>query len=177
MARAYAVGERRSVIMESVRANGSVVSKALPVLVLSWILGIALLVVSPYGAVAQDRFRHAPTCSQGQVFTSANCRITVDATMTALTREQASMIVGGRQVSAAVLLHGPLDEVAGLPVRATFYQGVLMHIQGGDLNFDTAAAPGNHVGELRFGGLFFLIAGSFVVGVQVFRNARHADRR
>lgn len=163
--------------MGYVRADGFVAGKALPVLALSWIIGIAMLVASPFGAIDQDRFRHANTCSQSELFTSANCRITVDATMTALTREQASLVVGGRQVLAEVMLHGPLTGVTGLAVRATFYQGILVHIQGGELNFDTAAAPENHVDDLRFGGLFFLIAGTFVVGLNVLRNARRADSR
>jgi hypothetical protein len=89
-----------------------------------------MLVASPFGSVGQDRFRHAPTCSQSQLFTSADCRIAVDATMPALTREQVSMVVGGRLVSAEVMLHGSLTDVTGLPVRATFYQGLLVHIQG-----------------------------------------------
>jgi hypothetical protein len=160
-----------------VKADGFAASKALPVLVLSWTLGIAMLVASPFGAIDQDRFRRAPTCSQSQLFTSANCRSTVDATMTALTRGQASMVVGGREVSAEVMLHGPLTDVAGLPVRATFYQGILVHIQSGDLNFDTAAAPESHVDDLRFGGLFFLVVGTFTVGVTVLRNARRAGSR
>jgi hypothetical protein len=137
-----------------------------------------MLVLSPFGDVAQDRFRHAPTCAQSQLFTSANCRITVGATMTALTREEVSMTVGDHLVSTEVMVHGPLMDVAGRPAQVTFYQGLVVHIQSGDLNFDTAAAPGNHVRELRFGGLFFLIGGTLVVGVSALsRNARRTDGR
>lgn len=138
---------------------------------------MVLLVGSLFGSVGVDHFRHAPSCSASQVFTSAYCRITVDATVTGLTREHVTVDVHGRQIDPEVYLHGSLPgNVAGLPVRVTFYQGVAVHIEGGDLNSDTAAAPVDHVGELRGAGLFFLIGGTLIVGFNVLiRLGRRAD--
>jgi hypothetical protein len=61
-----------------------------------WTVGAMMLVGSLFGSVGLDRFRHAPTCSPSQVFTSAYCRIAVDATVTAVTREQIVVDVDGR---------------------------------------------------------------------------------
>lgn len=159
------------------RGDNFTPGKALLVLAGFWTAGVVMLVASLYGSVGLDHFRHAPTCSPSQVFTSANCRITLDATVTALTREHVALDVHGRQISPEVDLHGPLsDNEAGLPVRVTFYQGLAVHIQGGDLNFDTAAAPVDHVDELRAAGLFFLIGGTLIVGVNaLIQFGRRAD--
>ena len=81
--------------MGSVRGDGFVTARrALVGLALFWTVGAALLVASWFSATVQDRFQHAPTCSQSQLFTSADCRVTLDATMTALTYGQAAMDVG-----------------------------------------------------------------------------------
>jgi hypothetical protein len=87
------------------------------------------------------------------------------------------MDVDGRHVSTEVKLHGQLpDNVAGLPVRVTFYRGVALRIEGGDLNFDTDGAPVNSVNDFRFAGLFFLIGGTFLVGANALvRSVRRAD--
>jgi hypothetical protein len=92
-------------------------------------------------------------------------------------REHVAIDVDGRQLSPEVNLHGPLpDNVTGLPVRVTFYQGVTVHIEGGDLNFDTSAAPVDHVDELRTAGLFLVIGGTLIMGVNaLIRLARRAD--
>jgi hypothetical protein len=160
-----------------VRADDFTVRKALLTLAVFWTVGAVLLVASLYGSVGLDRFRSAPTCSPSQAFTSADCRITVDATLTALTRDQVAMDVDGRHISTGVFLHGQLpDNVAGVPVRVTVYRGVVVHVEGGDLNFDTGAAPVNRVGNLRFAGLFFLIGGAFLVGLNaLIRSVRAAN--
>ncbi|MET3423812.1 hypothetical protein BJ973_003024 [Actinoplanes tereljensis] len=151
--------------------------QALLVLAGFWTVGVVLLVASLFGSVGLDRFRQAPTCSNSLVFTTAYCRITVDATLIALTREEIVMDVGARRVAIDSYLHGPLpDDVAGRPVRVTFYRGVVVHVEGGDLNFDTVAAPIDRTDELRFAGLFFLIGGTFLVGIDTLRrSARRAD--
>lgn len=129
-----------------------------------WAIGVLLLVASLFGAVGRDHFRDAPICSPAQTFTSDYCRITVEATVTALTREQITTAVGGRTVSATVYLHGSLPgDVAGLAVRVTFYQGIPVHVESDDLTFDTAAAPIDHTAELRVAGLFFLLGGTALV--------------
>jgi len=144
-----------------------------------WTVGVVMLVGSLFGSVDLDRFRHAPACSLSQVYTSAYCRIAVDATLTAVTRDQIVMDVDGRRVTAEMNFHGPLpDAVAGLPVRVTMYRGIAVHIEGGDLNFDTLDAPVNRVSEFRFAGLFFLIGGTFLVGANALvRSVRRADSR
>ena len=161
-----------------VRRDGFTARQALLALAGFWTVGAAMLVASLFGSVGVDHFRHAPTCSQSQLFASANCRITVDGTLTGLTREQVAMAVGGRHVSAEVKLHGELPEVAGRPVMVTFYRGVAVHIEGGDLNFDTDAAPVNKTNDFRLGGLFFLIAGTFLVGANaLIGSVRRVDFR
>ena len=89
------------------------------------------------------------------------------------------MDVDGRHVSTEVKLHGQLpDNVVGVPVRVTFYRGAVVHVEGGDLNFDTDAAPVNRVDDFRFAGLFFLIGGTFLVGANaLIRSVRSADSR
>ena len=161
------------------RRDSFTACKALLTLAGFWTVGVVMLVGSLFGSVGLDRFRNAPTCSPSQVFTSADCRITVDATATALTRGQIVMDIDGRQVSPEVNLHGPLPaNVAGLPVRVTFYRGVAVHVEGGDLNFDTAGAPVDRVNDFRAAGLFFLIGGTVLVGVNaLIRSGRRAESR
>ncbi|GAA2708181.1 hypothetical protein Apa02nite_057540 [Actinoplanes palleronii] len=137
-----------------------------------WTFGVVLLVGSLYGSVASDQFQSAPTCSPGQVFAATYCRVTVDATVTALTSDQVGIDVGGRQSSIEANLHGPLpDDAVGLPVRVTFYRGTAVHIKGGDLNFDTEDAPVDRTDELRFAGLFILIGGTLLVGILALRRS------
>ncbi|BCJ47539.1 hypothetical protein GCM10010168_18970 [Actinoplanes ianthinogenes] len=159
--------------------NGFTARKALLVLAGFWAVGVVLLVGASFGSVGVERLRDAPACPADQVFTPAYCRITVDATVTALTSDQITMDVGGRRVAPEVYLHGTLpDRVAGLPVRVTIYRGAAVHVQGGTLNFDTADAPADHVDELRAAGLFFLIGGAVLVGVNALvRTRRRADLR
>jgi hypothetical protein len=160
-----------------VRGDGLTAGKALLVLAGVWTFGVLLLVGSLFGSAGVDHFRHAPSCSAGEVFTSAYCRITVNATVTGLTHEHVTVDVQGRQIDPEIYLHGSLPgNVAGLPVRVTFYQGVAVHIEGGDLNFDTAAAPVDHIDELRGAGLFFLVGGALIVGFNaLIRLGRRAD--
>jgi hypothetical protein len=162
-----------------VSGDGLTARKALLVLAGFWTIGILMLVGSSFGSVGLDRFRHAPTCTPSQEFSSADCRITVDATVTALTSAQITMDVGGRQVAPEVNLHGPLpDNVSGRPVRVTLYQGVAVHVEGGDWNFDTAAAPVDQGDYFRAVGLFFLIGGTVLVGVNALaRSRRRAGSR
>jgi hypothetical protein len=138
-------------------------------------VGAMLLVGSLFGSVGPDRFRHAPMCSPSQVFTSAYCRIAVDATVTAVTRREIVVDVDGRRVTAEMNFHGPLPgTAAGAPVRVTIYQGVPVHIEGGGLNHDTPGAPADRVGELRVAALLFLIGGPVLIGAGALR---HSGRR
>jgi len=161
--------------------NGDSFAARTPLLALAgfWTIGVLMLVVSLFGSAGPDRFRQAPTCSPRQVFTSAYCRITVDATVTAVTREQIVMDVDGRRVTAKMNFHGPLpDAAAGLPVRVTIYRGVAVHVEGGNLHLDTLDTPVNSVGVLRSAGMFFLIGGTVVVvATTLRRSARRADSR
>jgi hypothetical protein len=139
-----------------------------------WTFGVVLLAGSRYGSVGLDHFRDAPTCPPSQTFTTTYCRITVDATLTTLTSTQVGIDVGGRQSSIEANLHGPLlDNVAGRPIRVTLYRGAVVHIEGTGLNFDTEDAPVDRTDELLFSGLFFLIGGTLLVGVNALRRASH----
>lgn len=102
----------------------------LAALALFWTVGALFLVASWPSAVVDDRVRQAPTCSQSQLFTSADCQVTLDGTMTALTSNRAKMDIAGHHISANVTIARQLPEVAGLPVRVTFYRGEPMHIEG-----------------------------------------------
>jgi hypothetical protein len=164
-----------------VRRDGFTARTALLALAGFWTTGVVMLVGSRFAAVGLDRFRHAPTCAPSRVFTSADCRIALDATLTPLTGERVAMDVDGRHVSTGVKYHGPIPgnpipgNVAGVPVRVTFYRGVAVHVEGGDLSFDTDAAPVNRVNELRFFGLFCLLGGTFVVGAGALTQSVRAD--
>ena len=144
---------------------------ALAVLAVFWTVGAILLVASWRSAVAEERARQAPTCSESQLFTSAECQITLPGTMTRLTHEQAKMDVNGRHVSASVTLAGQLSDVAGLPVQVTFYRGEPIHIEGWDLTIDTNRAPSSSRETFRGIGMGFLILGTVLVGVNVLLGA------
>lgn len=89
-----------------VRGDGLTAGKALLALAGVWTFGVLLLVGSSFGSVGVDHFRHAPSCSASEVFTSAYCRITVNATVTGLTRDHVTVDVQGRQIDPEVYLHG-----------------------------------------------------------------------
>lgn len=141
--------------------------KALAALALFWTVGACLLVASWRSAGAEDRVRDAPTCSEGQLFTATECRITLDGTMTSLTSDRAEMDVGGRHVSANVTLSGTIPDVSGAQVRVTLYRGKPIHIVGQDLKIDTDDAPATSHRDFLNAGLFCLIGGGFLVGANV----------
>jgi hypothetical protein len=149
--------------------------KVLAALAVVWTVGVAFLVASWFDATAQNRVRHAPTCSQSQLFTSADCRVTLDATMTALTDGHAAMDIGERHVSADVTLNGQLPDVVGLRVQVTLYRGEPVHVEGSGLKIDTNAAPATGVGEARFFGLACLIGGTFLVGTNALLGSVRRD--
>lgn len=140
---------------------------ALAVLALFWTVAALLLVASWRSAVAENRARQAPTCFESQLFTSAECQITLGGTMTGLTHQQAKVEVSGRNISANVTLAGRLPAVAGVPVRVTFYRGEPIHIEGRQLKIDTTRAPSSSRETFRTIGMFFLVGGALLVGVNV----------
>jgi hypothetical protein len=150
---------------------------ALAALALFWTVGAWLLVASWRSAVAEDRVREAPTCSESQLFTATECRITLDGTMTSLTSGRAEMDVGGRHVSTTVTIAGTIPDVSGVPVRVTLYRGKPIHIDGQDLKIDTDDAPTRHT-DFRNAGMFFIIGGTLLVGANVLGSIgrRHAPR-
>src|SRR4051812_2756863 len=102
MARVPYRGFAPGAIMVSVSGDGFTARKGLLAWAGFWAIGVVMLVFSLFGSVGLDRFRHAPVCASSQVFTSAYCRITVDATVTALTRENITLDLEGRQISPQV---------------------------------------------------------------------------
>jgi hypothetical protein len=132
-----------------------------------WTVGAVLLLASWRSAVAENRARQAPTCSESQLFTSAKCQITLNGTMTRLTNEQAKMDVSGRHISADVTLKGQQPDVAGFPARVTFYRGEPIHFEVLDLKIDTNRAPSSSRETFQIIGMFFLIGGTVLVGVNV----------
>lgn len=140
---------------------------ALAALALFWTVGAFLLLASWRSAVAEDRVREAPTCSESQLFTATECRITLDGTMTSLTSDRAEMDLGGRRVSASVTIAGTIHDASGVPVRVTLYRGKPIHIDGQDLKIDTDDAPTSSHTNFRNAGMFFIIGGALLVGVNV----------
>jgi hypothetical protein len=140
---------------------------ALAALALLWTIGACLLVAAWRSAVAQDRVRNAPTCSENQVFTPTECRTTLDATMTSLSSEQADMDIGGRHVSTAVMISGHIPDLTGQPVRVTLYRGKPIHIDGQDLNIDTKDAPATNHTDFLNAGMAVLIGGTLLTGFNV----------
>ncbi|WP_406046124.1 hypothetical protein OG799_17530 [Micromonospora sp. NBC_00898] len=132
-----------------------------------WTVGAFLLLASWRSAAAENRARQAPTCSESQLFTSAECQITLHGTMAGLTHDQAKMDVSGRHISANVTLAGQLPDVAGVPVRVTFYRGEPIHIEVLDLKIDTNRAPSSSRETFQIIGMFFLIGGTVLVGANV----------
>jgi hypothetical protein len=148
--------------------NGPLTGRAaLAALTLFWTVGACLLLASWRSAEVEDRVREAPTCSESQVFTAAECRITLDGTMTSLTSDRAEIGLGGHHVSASVTIAGTIPDVSGMPVRATLYRGKAIHIDGHDLNIDTDDAPTSSHMNFRNAGMFFIIGGALLVGANV----------
>ncbi|WP_436532973.1 hypothetical protein [Actinoplanes sp. HUAS TT8] len=145
-----------------VRKPSANVQGALALLSLFWMVGAGFLLASWRSGVAEQRVRDAPVCS-GDPFTSAPCRVTLDATMVALSSGSAQMTVGGRDVTAVVSLSGEIDDVRGRPVRVTLYRGKVIHVDGDRLNFDTDAAPATHHTNFRNFGLFFIVGPALMI--------------
>jgi hypothetical protein len=136
-------------------------------LALFWTVGACFLLAAWRTAVAEDRVRQAPICSQSQLFTAADCQITRDGTMTSLTSSRAEIDLGGHHVSASVRIKGTISDVSGMPVRATPYRGRVVHIDGHDLNVDTDDSPTSNLTFFRELGMFFIIVGALLVGANV----------
>jgi hypothetical protein len=141
--------------------------RALAAYALLWTVGALLLLAAWRSAVAEDRIRTAPICSESQIFTSTECRITLDATMTSLTSTRAELDVGERHVSAAVRLAGPTSGASGVPVRVTIYRGQPIHVEGSKFNFDTEASPTTQREDFLNFGLVVLIGGNVLVSINL----------
>ncbi len=140
---------------------------ALAALALFWTVGACLLLAAWRSAVAEDRFREAPTCSESQLFTAAECRITLDGTMASLSSNRAELDLGDRHVSASVTIAGTIPDVSGMTVRATLYRGKVIHIDGHALDIDTDDAPASSHKNFRSAGMFLIIGGALLVGANV----------
>jgi hypothetical protein len=87
--------------------------------------------------------------------------------MISLTSDRAVMDLGGRRATAKVAISGTVPDVRGLPVFVTLYRGKIIHIEGYHLKIDTDGAPStNHSNFLNLG-MFFVIGGAILVGVNV----------
>lgn len=143
------------------------VRDALAAVAIFWTVGACLLVAAWRSGVAEDRAHRAPTCSEGQAFKPVECQITIDGTMTGLTHDRAEMDVGGRRATARVTLSGEISDVRGVPVRVTLYRGKVIHIEGQRLKIDTDDAPASSHTALRNIGMFFIVGGAVLAGVNL----------
>ena len=142
------------------------------VLGMSWVLGAWLLVAVWHTGVAANQAHNAPVCTAEQVFTDTYCYDTLDGIILGLNHDQADVDVGNRQLTASVALDGPVEDVRGLPVRVTVYQGKVVHIKGSGLDVDAQDAPGANFGNYLIIGLFCVIVGPVLCGADLLLHLR-----
>src|ERR1044071_9433248 len=129
-------------------------------------LGVWATQASRRETVAERRLREAPICSEGQLFTDAECKITLDGTLVDLSYSGVKVLVHGRYVSDDVTLSGNIPFVSGTPVRVTLYRGELMHVEGQDLKVDTDRSPAHEHRGYEGMGTALLLGG--ILGMCVF---------
>lgn len=102
-----------------------------------WSIAAYLFLSARQDTIDQDRLNLAPTCSDSEMFTPAQCRITVDGTIVALSYSDATIQIDGRQLPMKVSFAGTVPATP-LPVQVTLYQGRPVRVDGLSLTIDAA---------------------------------------
>jgi hypothetical protein len=136
-----------------------------------WLIGGSLLLASWRSNVGAERARNAPICAPGQVFSRAECRVTVAGDLTKFTSSVMVVTVGGRSISSGVTINGSLPGTSpAISVEVTIYRGRVIHVEGAanltedaaSLSVDTDAAPATRSWNYRNFGFCFLVFGTAV---------------
>jgi hypothetical protein len=130
-------------------------------------IGGLLMLGSWHFADARAGIDHAPTCADDQVFTTADCRATLDGTVVKLTHERLDLSVEGRQVAMVVSLGGETTGNEGVPVHVTFYRGKPIHVEGSSLYIDAEGSPATVSWNLSNAAWFFVIVGPIFTGISL----------
>lgn len=143
-----------------------------------WVVGGSLLLASWRTGVTAERARHAPICAHSEVFSGADCQITIAGKLTKFTSGEMDVTVDGRSISSAVTISGPLPHIPpAIPVEVTFYQGRVIHIEGEtDLSVDTDAAPSTNSWNYRNFGICFLVFGTAAGVYSAFKTLESRDK-
>ena len=128
-----------------------------------WAGGAVLLMSAHTQSDTAKHFADAPTCAANRVFSTDDCRATVDGILTDLTDSQAKLLVNDRNFTAGVSVYADFTDVDRLPVEVTFYRGVVVHIKGNSLDFDTKASPtGQHSPDVGAALAFILLGATLI---------------
>jgi hypothetical protein len=147
------------------------IREALVLMAVLWAVGGCLLVAAWRSGAAERKASSAPTCTEAQAFTPAECRVTLEGTMTRLTHDRADIDVAGRHITATVSLAGTVEDVPGVAVQVTMYRGKAIHVQGPHLNFDTADAPATTRSDLQGFATAFFLGGALLAAGNVLLGA------
>jgi hypothetical protein len=129
-----------------------------------WVIGGVLLLASWRIGVGAQRARDAPICAHSEVFSGANCRVTMPGELTKFTGSEMDVTVDGRSIRSGVTIKGPLPGTSpAIPVQVTIYRGRVIHVEGEThLSVDTDAAPSTRSTNYRIFGFCFLVFGAAV---------------
>ena len=126
-----------------------------------WLVAGCLMLASWHSAERADRARNAPVCAPSQVFSDTTCQITRAGLLTRFTSDEMDLTVAGRNITAPVLISGPLlDTSPAVAVDVTIYRGQVIHVSGQGLSVDTRAAPSTSSYDQRTFGFIFLAFGA-----------------
>ncbi|MDG6109663.1 hypothetical protein Daura_25870 [Dactylosporangium aurantiacum] len=138
------------------------------------VAGAASLLVAWRSDVEDRRMRDAPPCAQGQELTRARCRAVLDATLTELTSDHATLDLAGRQLTMSTVISRDVPPAGGRAVRVTLYRGEPVRIEAAGLTVTSDDTPKDNTLVFGFLGLFFLVAGPVGAGVTLARRPRAA---
>ena len=150
-------------------------AKRRPLTVRSAVLGVmffcaisaAFFVVAARRSADADRVRHARTCDPKEYFSSVPCQVRLIGRLIHLTHSEARVRIQNRRLAMPVQLGGDLSGADGEAVDVTLWQGRPIHIVGPSLKMDAANSAFSETQNYRIAGVFCLVAGPVLVGLNL----------
>ena len=139
--------------------------EALPLLVLCWIAGGAMLVGASRSAAEAQRVRDAPTCLPEQRYTPTPCRFTVDAVVIRLAGPTLDLEVEGRGLNIQLYMNTKgWPQFEGGQAQVVYYRGVPVRVEGA-IDADVEDSPAAEAEQYQNIGPFVLIGGTIALGL------------
>jgi hypothetical protein len=123
-----------------------------------WAASAGFFLASDWKASEAQEIWRGRTCTPGEYFTRAECRVALDGRVVKLTHNEVRLQVAGRELTMPVQIVGDVSDRDGTAVVVTLWRGRPIRVEGPALRAQAIDAPTKKNADYRIGGWFFLIA-------------------